>query len=82
MIEYAARKMAAFIMGGKTLKEKHEMINLTANVVGEVKRGSFEQKGEQISVTNFSLVHTEGEKKRYTSCSAYGRFSEDRKSVV
>ncbi len=49
-----------------------EMININANLVGDVKFGSFMKDDEEVSVANFSLVKKYGKDKEYTNCSVYG----------
>lgn len=55
----------------KKLMEK-EMVNINANLVKEPEFTSFERKGEEVEVVNFTLVKKYGKGKEYINCSAYG----------
>ncbi len=48
------------------------MININANLVGDVKFSSFMKDDEEVNVANFSLVKKYGKDKEYTNCSVYG----------
>lgn len=53
-----------------------EMLNINANLVGDVKFSSFTKEGEEVSVANFMLVKKYGSGKEYTNCSVYGEKTE------
>ncbi len=49
-----------------------EMVNINATLVKEPEFTSFERKGEEVEVVNFTLVKKYGKGKEYINCSAYG----------
>lgn len=56
--------------------DKEKMININASLVEEPVFSSFEKDGEEVKVTNFTLVKKYGGGKEYTKCSVYGEKSE------
>lgn len=62
-------------------KKERKMLNVTANLVGEVKVSSFEWDGESIDVANFALIKKVDGKRQYTNCSAYNKWSEEAKKL-
>ena len=53
--------------------KKEELINITGNLVNDIKFDSFERNGEFVDVANFTLVSKKKDKKEYIDCSVYGR---------
>lgn len=52
--------------------DKEKMIIINASLVEEPVFSSFEKDGEEVKVSNFTLVKKYGGGKEYTKCSVYG----------
>lgn len=50
----------------------NEMINISANLVGDVNISTFSKDNKEITVANFTLVKKYGKGKEYINCSLYG----------
>lgn len=59
------------------MNKDREFININAYVSGDIKKSIFKREGEDVKVTNFTLVRKEKGEKIYTNCSAYGRRADE-----